>query len=102
MPLVEAAASTAPAEPTGTPGAISPGLDTLAGAWIACSGMVVPSGSRPGRESALAVLVTVRLVVQAPESSASGISAVAFCHVFKRFGAAIRPSPLPDTITTTA
>src|SRR3954468_5121940 len=98
MPFVDAAAITAPAEPTGTPGAISPGLDTLAGAWMACWGMGVPSGSRPGRESALALLVTVRLVVHAPESRASGISAVAFCPVFKRFGAAIRSSPLPDAV----
>src|SRR3954447_26886888 len=98
MPFVDAAAITAPAEPTGTPGAISPGLDTLAGAWMAGSCIVVPSASRPGRESALALLVTVRLVVHAPESRASGTSAVAFCQGFKPLGAAIRSSRLPDAV----
>src|ERR1700709_1350317 len=51
---------------------------------MAWSGTVVPSGSLPlpppCDESAVAVLVRVRLVVQAPESRASGTNAVAFCQ----------------------
>src|SRR6476620_119229 len=81
MPLAEAPAMTSAAEPEGTPGAISPGLETLAGALMAWSGTVVPSGSFPSDPSALALLVIVRLVVQAPDSSASGTRALAFWKV---------------------
>ena len=80
------------AEPLGTPGAISPGCDTLAGALMAWSGMLVPSGSRPSWPSEPA-LVTVRLVVQAPESSASGTRAVAFWNVLNRVCDAMSWSP---------
>src|SRR6476469_2996657 len=72
------------AEPLGTPGAISPGFETLAGALMAWSGTLVPSGSLPSWPSALAVPVIVRLVVHAPDSSASGTRAVAFWKVVKR------------------
>src|SRR6478672_3189791 len=84
MPLVEASAMTWSAPPFGTPGAISPGPDTLAGALTAWSGTLVPSGSVPSWPSALAEPVMVRLVVQAPDSSASGTRAVAFWKVVKR------------------
>src|SRR4051812_29246508 len=94
MPLVEASAITRSAWPRGTPGAISPGLETLAGALMAWSGTVVPSGRGPSRPSALADPVIVRLVVQAPDSSASGTRAVAFWNVVKRLCDAMRGSPL--------
>ncbi len=79
------------APPFGTPGAISPGPDTLAGALMAWSGTLVPSGSVPSWPSALAEPVMVRLVVQAPDSSASGTRAVAFWKVVKRLCDDIRP-----------
>ena len=83
------------APPLGTPGAISPGPDTLAGALMAWSGTLVPSGSVPSWPSALAEPVMVRLVVQAPDSSASGTRAVAFWKVVKRLCDDIRPySPI--------
>src|SRR6476620_3066911 len=91
MPLVEASAMTWSAPPLGTPGAISPGPDTLAGALMAWSGTLVPSGSVPSWPSALAEPVMVRLVVQAPDSSASGTRAVAFWKVVKRLCDDIRP-----------
>ena len=85
MPLVEALATTLSAEPAGTPGAMTPGTETLAGASTASAGRLVPSGSVGSSPvAALAVLVAARLMVQAPDSSASGTSAVAFCHVIKR------------------
>src|SRR6476469_6692867 len=78
-------------EPFGTPGAISPGPETLAGALMAWSGTLVPSGSLPSWPAALAVPVTVRLVVHAPDSSASGTRAVAFWKVVMRVCDDIRP-----------
>ncbi len=64
---------------------------------MAWSGMLVPSGSRPSWPSAPA-LVTVRLVVQAPESSASGTRAVAFWNVLNRVCDAMSWSPcIPAT-----
>src|ERR1700759_501941 len=72
MPLAVEPAMNLPAEPFGTPGAIWPGWLRLAGALMARSGMVVPSGSLPlppCGASALAVLVSVRLVVHAPDRS---------------------------------
>ena len=81
------------AEPARMPGAISPGTLTLAGASMASLGRLVPSGSRCSSEAALAVDVApARLAVQAPDSSASGTSAVAFCHVIRRLFD-IGPSP---------
>jgi hypothetical protein len=85
MPLVDAPAMTSSAAPSGTPGAISPGLETLAGALIAWSGTVVPSGSFPlPCSAAVLALVNVKLVVHAPDNSASGTSAEAFCHRVSR------------------
>src|SRR3954469_2433256 len=95
MPFGEASAMTWSAPPLGTPGAISPGPDTLAGALIAWSGTLVPSGRVPSWPAALAEPVMVRLVVQAPDSSASGTRAVAFWKVVKRLCDDIRPSLLP-------
>jgi len=81
--------------PAGTPGAISPGLDRLAGASIAEFGTVVPSGRTVSSDAALAVVA--RLAVQAPESSARGTSAEAFCQVFSRF-CDMSPSPKSDPV----
>src|SRR5688500_13982596 len=84
MPFVEAVEMTWSTLPAGTPGAISPGLETLAGASMAPVGSDVPSGRVPGESPAAVALDAARLAVQAPESRASGTSAVAFCHVFVR------------------
>ena len=57
----------------------------LAGASSAWFGTVVPSGRVVDSfVFALAEDVTARLVVQAPDRSASGTRAVAFCHVDSR------------------
>src|SRR3954452_20154693 len=78
IPPADAPARTSSAEPLGTPGAISPGVDTLAGALMALAGTFARSGSLRCWASADAERVTVRLAVQAPDSRASGTSADAF------------------------
>src|SRR5680860_357148 len=89
MPLVEAVEITFWDAPAGTPAAIEPGWETLAGASSASFGTVVPSGSRsPSCDVAAVATIapgTARLAVQAPDRSASGTSAVAFCQVLSRF-----------------
>jgi hypothetical protein len=103
MPLVDALSITDAVASSGTPGAISPGRDTLAGASIACDGTSVPSGSRcPSRGLALAVLLgSARLAVHPADSRASGTSAVARCQVRRRLCgrgsamAVLSPSPGP-------
>src|SRR5688500_19755418 len=79
--MVEALATMVLVSPE-MPGAVTPGLDTLAGASIAWVGMLVPSGSV--RESSCAAAVVApapaRLAVTAVDSSASGKSADAFCN----------------------
>src|SRR4051794_7608491 len=79
MPLVDAPATTASAAPSGTAGAIAPGIGTLAGALIAWPGTALPSG-RPwlwffAAEATLSA--PAMLAVHAAESSASGTSEAA-------------------------
>ena len=70
--------------PPVTPGATTPGTETLAGASIASVGTRGAVGQRRRRSSASADAVPAptpaRLAVQAAESSASGTRAVAFCR----------------------
>src|SRR3954447_18679392 len=79
MPLVEAPATVASAAPSGTAGAMAPGIGTLAGALIAWLGTELPSG-RPW-VSFLAAEATLSapamLAVQAADSSANGTSEAA-------------------------
>src|SRR4029077_4172488 len=78
MPLLEAPDTTESSEPSGTAGATTPGTGTLAGAWMASAGTLVPSGRVwfLSAEDALALELT-RLAVHTPESSARGTSAIA-------------------------
>src|SRR4051794_9288591 len=80
MPIVDALRISLRSLPAGAPGAISPGAEMFAGSLTAWLGTVLPSGSVGLGGSAAVAFVTARLAVQAPESSASGTSAVAFCH----------------------
>src|SRR5438874_922439 len=84
MPLVEALRISCCSLPVGTPGAISPGAEMLAGVFTGWLGTVLPSGSVGFKVSAAVALVTARLAVQAPESNARGTRAVAFCHALMR------------------
>src|SRR3954453_17118026 len=84
MPLVEALLMTCCSLPLGTPGASSPGAEMLAGSLTACDGTWLPSGSWPPLSSAAVALVTAKLAVHAPDRTASGTSAVAFCQVVMR------------------
>src|SRR5690349_2123667 len=89
MPLVEALLTTSSSLPFGTPGATSPGAEMLAGCSTASEGTLLPSGRDAAAVSSSAVseavaLETARLAVQAPERSASGTRAVAFCQVVMR------------------
>src|SRR3954470_12302404 len=83
MPEVEAVATTLWALVPAMPGATAPGRDTLAGASMASVGTLVPSGSvARGVSSADAAVLAptpARLAVQAADSSASGMIAVALC-----------------------
>src|SRR5918994_4079124 len=92
MPMVDALATIVLVLPL-MPGAVTPGLETLAGASIAWFGMLVPSGRE--RESSCAAAVVApapaRLAVQAVDSNASGTSADAFCNR-PNFGADISAS----------
>jgi hypothetical protein len=63
---------------------MEPGRVMLAGDSSAWSGTVVPSGSVVVDPSSPALDVAAMLVVQAPDNSASGTRAVAFCHVVSR------------------
>src|SRR4051812_23336934 len=90
MPLEEAPETTESADPSGTAGAITPGTGTLAGASIAFAGTFVPSGRVPLPSpvpDAVALELT-RLAVHAPDSSASGSSAIDFCRGVSRGGIA--------------
>src|SRR3954452_8227972 len=84
MPLVEALRMSLCSLPVGTPGAISPGAEMFAGFLTAWLGTVLPSGSVGLVVSAAVALVTARLAGQAPDSNASGTSALAFCHALMR------------------
>jgi hypothetical protein len=87
MPLVEAFAMiwlVSPVAAAGAGRATEVGEETLAGASIACVGMVLPSGSVAAASSAAAVEpIPVRLAVHAAESTASGTMAVALCSRLK-------------------
>src|SRR6476620_6219080 len=84
MPFVEALLIILCSLPVGTPGAISPGAEMFAGTFTGWLGTVLPSGSVGFVVSAAVALVTARLAVQAPDSSARGTRAVAFCHALMR------------------
>ena len=84
MPLVEALLMSLSSLPDGTPGATSPGAEMFAGLSTALDGTELPSGSVEASVSVAEALDTARLVVQAPDSRASGTRAVAFCHVVMR------------------
>src|SRR3954453_785088 len=90
MPEVEGVATICSASPLPTPGAIRLPSETLAGAWMACAGTLLPSGrvgSGLAPAAALDALTPRRLAVQAADSSAIGTSAVALCR---------RPNRLAD------
>src|SRR3954470_7277657 len=83
MPEVEASATIDSVSPLPAPGAIRVPSETLAGAWMACAGTLLPSGrvgSGLSPAAALDALTPRRLAVQAADSSAIGTSAVALCR----------------------
>src|SRR3954454_7727728 len=80
MPEVDAVDTIWAASALPTPGAIRLPSETLAGASIAWTGTLVPSGSDGSCRSPAAArgaLTPARLAVQAADSRASGTSAVA-------------------------
>src|SRR3954447_10738025 len=92
MPEVAASATICCASPPPTPGATRLPSETLAGAWMAWAGTLLPSGrAGSGRSPAVAVGVVTprRLAVHAADSSAIGTSAVALCR---------RPNRLADIL----
>src|SRR4051794_33427723 len=87
MPAASAVATISSAFALPTPGAIAEPEETLAGAWIAWAGTLVPSGrvgAGRGPAEALETPTPAMLAVQAADSSARGTSALARAHVAPR------------------